>query len=197
MLLRRISNFQSILCKSKRNKHTYQEILWTKKLRLSSWLLMIVVWFYSTNLDLFLAWFLEACTTFQNSMYQSCITNTKYQKNVFILQTAQEGLLLLKYVEEKRQESRNNILWCRINYSTALSRPSYLEKNITMTYGPNVWEVKRTQLFVHTENISKLKTVAPSQLRFHAFLPILTAYVKLKVKEGRKRVTNEKAKKKK
>ena len=121
----------------------------------------------------------------------------KVSENVFILQTAQEGLLLLKYVEEKRQESRNNILWCRINYSTALSRPSYLEKNITMTYGPNVWEVKRTQLFVHTENISKLKTVAPSQLRFHAFLPILTAYVKLKVKEGRKRVTNEKAKKKK
>ena len=104
---------------------------------------------------------------------------------------------MLKYVEEKRQESRNNILWCRINYSTALSRPSYLEKNITMTYGPNVWEVKRTQLFVHTENISKLKTVAPSQLRFHAFLPILTAYVKLKVKEGRKRVMNEKTKKQK
>ena len=52
----------------------------------------------------------------------------KVSENVFILQTAQEGLLLLKYVEEKRQESRNNILWCRINYSTALSRPSYLEK---------------------------------------------------------------------
>ena len=196
MLLRRISNFQSILCKSKRNKHTYQEILWTKKLGLSSCLFKWL-WFDSTYLDLFFTSFLEACTTFQNSMYQSCITNTKYQKNIFILQTAQEGLLLLKYVEEKRQESRNNILWCRINYSTALSRPSYLEKNITMTYGPNVWEVKRTQLFVHTENISKLKTVAPSQLRFHAFLPILTAYVKLKVKEGRKRVTNEKAKKKK